>query len=137
MSTEQETKRCPFCKERINKKAIKCRYCRRFLDEKEDEDERDDYGDDREERGFDPVVRWLVPVDRSGWSLAAGYLGLLSVLPFFGIAAVITGVLGLRSSKRNPKLGGRGRAVFGIVMGTLFTLGYLSLVVLLVIGKLK
>ncbi len=55
--------------------------------------------------------------------MASGYLGLFSCFPFvglvFGILAVITGILAIRHSRRNPKMGGRGRAVFGIVFGIL------------------
>ncbi len=32
--------------------------------------------------GQDPGVRWLLPVGRSGWAIAAGYLGLFSFVCF-------------------------------------------------------
>lgn len=72
----------------------------------------------------DPVTRALVPVGRSGMAIAAGYLGLFSVIPYVGPLAVVTGVLALRGLKRDPKLHGAGRAWFGIVMGALFTALY-------------
>ncbi len=31
---EQETKKCPYCAERIQTEAVKCRYCGEFLEEK-------------------------------------------------------------------------------------------------------
>jgi hypothetical protein len=71
----------------------------------------------------DPALRWVLPVGRSGWAIAAGYLGLLSLVGIFAPFAVITGILALREIKRHPHLGGRGRAIFGIVMGGLVTLG--------------
>jgi len=73
--------------------------------------------------GDDPALRWVLPVGRSGWAIASGYLGIFSVLGIFAPFAIITGVLAFREIKKNPKLGGRGRAVFGIVMGSIFTLG--------------
>lgn len=65
------------------------------------------------------VNTWLVPVGRSGWAIAAGYLGLFSVLLVFAPFAVVCGVMALRSIKKNPGLGGKGRAWFGIGMGGL------------------
>ena len=66
----------------------------------------------------------LLPVGRSGWAIASGYLGLISLFPFIGIltgiAAVVTGVLAIRDIKRNPQRHGMGRAIFGIVVGALF-----------------
>jgi hypothetical protein len=70
----------------------------------------------------DSAMRWVLPVGRSGWAIAAGYLGIFSLLGIFAPFAVITGILGLREIKQNPRLGGRGRAIFGIVMGGIFTL---------------
>jgi hypothetical protein len=71
----------------------------------------------------DQALHWILPVGRSGWAIAAGYLGLFSLLGIFAPFAVITGILGLREIKTNPRLGGRGRAIFGIVMGGIVTLG--------------
>jgi uncharacterized RDD family membrane protein YckC len=66
-------------------------------------------------------TEWLLPINRSGWAIAAGYLGLLSLLGIFAPFALITGILGLREISRKPGLGGKGRAIFGIVMGGLMT----------------
>ncbi len=65
---------------------------------------------------------WLLPTNRSGWSIGAGYLGLFSLLVLPAPFALITGILGLREIQRTPGLGGKGRAIFGIVMGALFSL---------------
>jgi hypothetical protein len=73
-------------------------------------------------------MRMLIPVGRSGWAIASGYLGLLAVFPFigalFGIGAVITGIVAINDIKRNPERHGMGRAIFGIIMGTLFGLAW-------------
>lgn len=70
----------------------------------------------------DAVMRLIVPVDRSGLAIAAGYLGLFSLIPIFGIFALITGVLALKDIKKYPDKHGKGRAWFGIIMGSLATL---------------
>ena len=93
-------------------------------------DEYDDEPDDRPRRrrrpppdiGDDPGMRLLLPVGRSGWAVAAGYLGLVSVLILPAPLALFCGVMAVRHIRRNPKAHGMGRAVFGIVMGGLFTL---------------
>lgn len=77
----------------------------------------------------DAVVKWLLPVGRSGFAMAAGYLALFSVLVVPAPLALLFGVLALRDIKKHPEKSGRGRAWFGIVFGGLFTI---LLVVLLV-----
>jgi hypothetical protein len=137
MAETTPTKRCPFCGKRIKRVAVKCRFCGEYFEEDEDdedEDDEEDYVPRRRRRGGqDEAVKWLIPVDRSGWAIAAGYLGLLSFFPFigllFGIAAVITGILALHSTSRHRRLGGQGRAIFGIVAGGLFTLVWLGAIV--------
>jgi hypothetical protein len=37
----------------------------------------------------------------------------------FAVAAITTGLLGLRDSRRNPRLGGRGRATLGVILGVI------------------
>lgn len=78
--------------------------------------------------GDDPAIRMLLPVGRSGWAIAAGYFGLFSVLCFPAPLSVILGVIAIVHLRRNPKLHGMGRAVFGLVMGVL---GCIPLVVML------
>ena len=51
----------------------------------EDDYDEDDYLEERPRRreqdiGDDPAIRMLLPVGRSGWAIASGYLGLISVL---------------------------------------------------------
>jgi hypothetical protein len=67
-------------------------------------------------------MRALLPVGRSGWAIAAGYLGLFSLLVLPAPLALICGLLAVRDIRRNPNKHGMGRAVFGIVLGGLGTL---------------
>ena len=70
----------------------------------------------------DDPLRMILPIGRSGWAIAAGYLGLVSVLCIFAPLALVAGLLGLRAIREKPELMGRGRAWFGIVMGGIFTI---------------
>ncbi len=73
------------------------------------------------EPGDDPALRLLLPIGLSGWAIAAGYLALFSVLGIFGPFALLCGILALRDIKANPRKHGKGRAIFGIIMGVLGT----------------
>jgi hypothetical protein len=121
MPPSEDTKRCPYCGNEIKAVAIKCRFCGEFLDEDEGLPHRG--GDASGEE----AVKWLIPIGRSGWAVASGYLGLLACFPYvgllFGILAVVTGILAFRHARKNPKMGGKGRAIFGIVAGSLAGLG--------------
>jgi membrane protease YdiL (CAAX protease family) len=75
----------------------------------------------------DPVLRFILPVGQSGLAIAASYAGLFSMLLVFGPLAIVLGILALRDIKRNPKKRGKWRAIFGLVMGILGTIGLLAL----------
>lgn len=78
-------------------------------------------------------MRMLIPIGRSGWAIAAGYLGLLSPLLVpapFAIAVSLVAIGDVRRSRAEPKpRRGMGRAVFGLVMGVL---GSIALGVLII-----
>jgi hypothetical protein len=76
----------------------------------------------------DRSMEYLLPVNRTGMSIAAGYAGLFSVLLVFGPIALILGVLALLDLTHKPDVGGRGRAWFGVVAGAFGTLGLLYLI---------
>lgn len=71
--------------------------------------------------GDDAGMRLLLPVGRSAWAIAAGYLGLFSMIFFPAPLAVIVSIIAIRDiqrSKNSPQLKrGMGRAIFGLVMG--------------------
>jgi hypothetical protein len=69
--------------------------------------------------GDDALMRAILPVGRSGWAIASGYLGLLSVLLIPAPFAVITGILAIFDIRHNREKHGMGRAIFGTVMGVL------------------
>lgn len=74
--------------------------------------------------GDDPAMRWVLPVGTSVWAIVSGYCGLLSLaICFLGPIAVICGILAIREIRSNPRVGGLGRAIFGIVTGLLGSLG--------------
>ncbi len=55
------------------------------------------------------------------WAIAAGYVGLFSVLLIPAPLALLLGVVAIVDIKRHPKKHGMGRAIFAVVMGVLFT----------------
>lgn len=69
----------------------------------------------------DGGLSMVLPINRSGWAIAAGYLALFSVLCLPAPFALFCGIMALRDLKRRAHLQGAGRAWFGIVMGGLFT----------------
>jgi hypothetical protein len=68
------------------------------------------------------ALTWVLPVGRSSLAIAAGYLGLFSILLLPAPIALVVGLLALRDLKKNPKKMGVGRAWFGTIAGGLGTL---------------
>jgi hypothetical protein len=66
--------------------------------------------------------RMLAPVGRSGLAIAAGYAGLFAVLVIPAPIALILGILAIIDIRKHPDKHGMGRAVFGLIMGILFSL---------------
>lgn len=110
---------CPNCGSQIADEAVICVKCGASVGKS--------YAD-MEEPGQDAVTRMLIPIGRSGWAIAAGYMGLLSLIPFFGIFALILGLVALNDIKKHPDKHGKGRAWFGVVMGIIATI--LTLIIL-------
>ena len=79
--------------------------------------------------GEDAIVRMLLPVGRSGWAIAAGYAGLFAVLFFPAPIALVLGLVAIWDIRKHSKKHGMGRAIFGLVMGAIFTLLMLSFLI--------
>jgi hypothetical protein len=71
----------------------------------------------------------LLPIGpQSGLAIAAGYLGLFSLV--FGVTAplgIIFGVLALRDLRAHPEKRGKGRALTGIIIGSLITVVWVAI----------
>lgn len=90
--------------------------------EEEDRPRRRRRRDDDEEDDYDPALKMVVPLNTSALAIIAGYIGLVSVLCLPAPFALLFGILALQHLKKNPKLDGKGRAIFAIVMGSIFSL---------------
>lgn len=78
----------------------------------------------------DAGMRMLLPVGRTGLSMAAGYVGLGALLIFpLAPVAIILGVLAVRDIQRRPGTHGMGRAIFAIVAGALVSLAVAALLI--------
>lgn len=104
------------------------------LEEEEGEEEEDEDRPRRRRRRRPPdAVETLIPY-RNGRALAAYYCGVFAIIPCVGLIlgpiALIFGILGLRFAKANPRAGGTGHAIAGIVLGSLTTLGNWGVVLL-------
>ena len=113
--------------------------------EDQDEDEEDrprrrrrrrrDDEDEEDEDAGDHGLQYVIPINTSVLAIAAGYVGLISVLCFPAPFALLLGILALRQLKKKPKLHGKGRAIFAIVMGVLFSIPIPFIVVALLTAK--
>lgn len=70
----------------------------------------------------DKVLEWVIPINRSGWAIAAGYVALFS-FPILVVApiALVLGIVGLIDANKK-QIRGKGRATFAIVYGGLMTI---------------
>ena len=73
--------------------------------------------------GDDPLLRMVLPVGRSAWAIAAGYAGLFSLTLFGAPIAFILSIVAIYDLRKHPEKHGWGRAIFGLVMGLIFTYG--------------
>lgn len=106
---------CPNCGAQISDKAVVCVKCGVGVQPKNAQ---------AISANEDAALRLLIPIGRSGWAIAAGYLGLLSLLPCFGVFAILIGIVAVLDIKKHPDKHGLGRAWFGIVMGVLTIVAY-------------
>jgi hypothetical protein len=106
---------CAYCAEEIDERARVCPHCRSNLSAPPPSHSHQRPGDDA-------AMRMLLPVGRSGWAIAAGYLGLFSALCVPAPIAVIVSLIAIWDLKHHPEQHGWGRAVFGLVMGILGSL---------------
>ena len=82
--------------------------------------------------GDDAGMRLLLPVGRSGWAIAAGYLGLFSLVVLPAPVALLISIIAIwdirRSKSAEHPKHGMGRAIFGLIMGMLGTAALLLIV---------
>ena len=99
----------------------------RYRDDDDDGDDDDYYR--RKDIGQDAGMRMLLPVGRSLWAIAAGYLGLVSVLCVPAPLAMICGIIALIDIQSDKKKHGLGRAIFGLIMGVIGSIGLAIMIV--------
>lgn len=81
----------------------------------------------------DPALQMLIPINVGAWAIAAGYIGLFSVvlLPA-GPFAIFAGIMALRRVRAHPGERGRVRAWIGIGLGSIGTLLLAGVVAILI-----
>ena len=137
---------CPYCLQEIQVGTVQCPHCGAATNQQpgfgEGQPQGNPYAGENAYQspqhqsqppkpggGADPLLKMIVPVGRSGLSILAGYLGLFSLIcgllaPF----AVIFGIWAVIDLRKRPGVSGMGRAIFGIVAGTLLSIVYLFVI---------
>jgi hypothetical protein len=72
--------------------------------------------------GDDAAMRMIMPVGRAWQAIVSGYMGLLSILPCFGVLAIFFGIWAVSVIRKDPKRHGMVRSIFGIIAGVLGTI---------------
>jgi hypothetical protein len=89
--------------------------------------------------GDNAGIRLLIPVGRSGWAIAAGYLGLFSFVLIPAPISLIVSFIAIRDIRRSTGTAkvkhGMGRAIFGLVMGILGTLALAAILITSLLSK--
>lgn len=76
----------------------------------------------------DPALGLIVPTGpQSGLAMAAGYCGIFSFIPLLAPIAILLGVLALRDLREHPEKKGKGRALTGIVLGSIVSVAVLAI----------
>ena len=110
---------------------------RRDDDDYDDEDEDDERPRRRRRRREDSFAdhpeNLIVPLDVSGWSVAAFFCGIIGCFPILGvpvaIAALVLGIIALKRRKKGSSYGkitGDMRAVIGLILATTSLLLHLA-----------
>jgi hypothetical protein len=120
-----ETKACPFCAETIQAAAVVCRHCQSDLRPGSAPAAAPDIGQDA-------GMRLLLPVGRSGWAIAAGYLGLFSFLVIFAPIGLVVSIVAALHLKKHPELHGWGRTIFGLIASGLMTVVLVIMIIALI-----
>jgi hypothetical protein len=82
------------------------------------------------------ALRMVVPIGQSPLALISGYLGLISLaFCFLGPVAVILGILGIRQIRNNPHMHGSYRAIIGIALGAISTVGLIAILVAIAVDR--
>jgi hypothetical protein len=80
--------------------------------------------------GDNAGIRALLPVGRSGLAIAAGYVGLVSLLVWpAALVAILLGILAIRDIKRHEGKHGMGRAIFALIAGGIVIVAFLALLI--------
>lgn len=90
--------------------------------------------------GGDAVVATMIPYKNPA-ALIGYYTSIASLIPFLGHlagpAAIILGVMGFRAVKREPTRKGTAHAWVAVILGSLTTLFYWGIVIVMIIGAMK
>jgi len=102
---KEDTKSCPNCGKEIKKTALKCRYCGQYIDEN--------------------IKEKLLPkgeLKEASGALTYSLIGILCFGFILGPVAIHKGIKALKIIRNEPGYKGKGKAIAGIVIGSIVTL---------------